>query len=49
MTRSTTYASGPSRSGHHELAPGNEPWDSIAEQMLAGTELLQPGYQQLKG
>jgi hypothetical protein len=33
---------------HHELTPGNEPWDSIVEQMLAGEEVLQPDCRRLK-
>jgi hypothetical protein len=33
---------------HHELAPGNEPWDSIVRQILDGEEVLQPDCQKLK-
>jgi hypothetical protein len=33
---------------HHEITPGNEPWDSIVQQMLDGEEVLQPDCQSLK-
>jgi len=33
---------------HHEIAPGNEPWDSIVQQILDGEEVLHPDCQKLK-
>jgi hypothetical protein len=33
---------------HDEITPGNEPWDSIVQQMLDGEEVLQPDCQILK-
>lgn len=33
---------------HHELSPGNEPWDSIVQQILDGEEVLQPDCQTLQ-